>query len=954
MRTSVFAGCLSLVAVAASAQPTASFTLMTRQAPISRLEAPMAYDSVNQRIVVFGGYDHNYNRYNEVWEYEPVLQTWRNVTPSSGPQPQPRQGSTIAYDSVRQKIVLFGGQNDALQFLGDTWVWDCNARTWTEVATGGTPGTHKPTPRYGVAMVYDPSRDRMVLHGGIDQNRFYGDTWLFDPGALAWSQLATTTSSSNGRVLLARGYHAMTISSGTSPDNRVFLFGGEGFEGNPPQLPVLAFEDLWELVGSTWTDRTPSGVAAGNNGACSNAAACPGKAGWRPLAFDPAGNRLVTQGGWTLTGNLQATRAFSLATNTWSLVSNTIGGVTNLSTRDSHAMVAAPVANKLILFGGYLADVWELSGTTWTSPPAWDPRTSILPAAYPRQDYHALAWDSTRNQVVAISGGSAETWRLSAATWQPTATNVGGFTERVGHAAAYAPAPVDRVLMFGGRCKSIGAFTGGNCGAGGTLFNDLRAFNPATGAWSALAPSGGPPPARWDHTFVYDAANQRFVLYGGRNAAGLPFGDTWLLQCTGPATCAWSAGPAGPPNRYGHGMTYDAVRQRVVLFGGDSGVGPYGDTWEWNGSAWSNLTPGGGSPSARVHPALAPLSTLAGGVLLFGGRDGAPRDDAWIWNGTQWQQALIGGAAPRARENAEAVFAASVGRIFIQGGFDASGLMVGDAALATRFAKGDFDQTDTTDLVLRSPSTPNPVLWNMNGVNRVSEQTADAGLLANEQVVGVDDFGFDGRNDLVVWNSATGAVTFWFMNGPTRFGTAALTGAAPLATDWKVAATADFSHDGKPDILFRNSLTQKLTVWTLNSTARTGVLTPNPDQAVDANWEVVGALDYNSDGNTDLLWYNPFSGKIVFWYLDFNLVRTTGFFANPANAGNNNWKVLAAGDYGTGGGQAGTKDLVWRNADSGRFVVWYMDNAGNRLSGVFTNPLEPSPNPTLWSIVGPK
>ena len=129
--------------------------------------------------------------------------------------------------------------------------------------------------------------------------------------------------------------------------------------------------------------------------------------------------------------------------------------------------------------------------------------------------------------------------------------------------------------------------------------------------------------------------------------------------------------------------------------------------------------------------------------------------------------------------------------------------------------------------------------------------------------------------------------------------------------------------------------------------------------------------DYNADGNTDLLWYNPFSGKIVFWHMDFNAVRITGFFANPSNAGNNNWKVLAGGDYGVGpGGIGDSNDLVWRNASSGNFVVWYMDTAGNRTFGTFTIPSGP-PNmppafgpadqamdqpmaPIDWFIVGPR
>jgi hypothetical protein len=123
---------------------------------------------------------------------------------------------------------------------------------------------------------------------------------------------------------------------------------------------------------------------------------------------------------------------------------------------------------------------------------------------------------------------------------------------------------------------------------------------------------------------------------------------------------------------------------------------------------------------------------------------------------------------------------------------------------------------------------------------------------------------------------------------------------------------------------------------------------------VAANWEIVGAQDWNGDGNTDFLWYNPDSGKIVLWFMDANVVRITGGFTNPPNAGANNWKVLAMGDYGIGpGGLPGTIDIVWRNETSGRFVLWYMDQAGNRTTGVFTSPDSPS-DPLAWTIAGPR
>jgi hypothetical protein len=181
-----------------------------------------------------------------------------------------------------------------------------------------------------------------------------------------------------------------------------------------------------------------------------------------------------------------------------------------------------------------------------------------------------------------------------------------------------------------------------------------------------------------------------------------------------------------------------------------------------------------------------------------------------------------------------------------------------------------------------------------------------------------------------------------------------LGGASPLAPPWRLSATADFNHDGRPDLVWRNLSTQKIAIWTLDAAAFTGAIVPSPDQAADANWEIVAALDFNADGNTDLLWYNWSSGRIVLWFMNASVQRISGQFTNPDRAGDSNWKVLAAGDYGPGpNGLAGTNDIVWRNATSGKYVVWYMDNAGNRTAGSFTVPDSPV-DPLGWTIAGPR
>jgi hypothetical protein len=269
--------------------------------------------------------------------------------------------------------------------------------------------------------------------------------------------------------------------------------------------------------------------------------------------------------------------------------------------------------------------------------------------------------------------------------------------------------------------------------------------------------------------------------------------------------------------------------------------------------------------------------------------------------------------------------------------------------------KGDFDGDQKTDLVFRETATNAAFLWRMDGVTRFGgERPLTPVPATNLRLVASDDFNGDQRTDLVYQNTTTGAVEFWLMkSGTARWGApVALTPA--FTADWTVVASADFNADGKADLLWRNRLNQKLRVWTLNGTAKLGEITPSPDAAIDANWQVVAAFDADRNNTTDLLWFNTSSGNIVFWYMNAAVVRTAGGFTTPTNAGDNNWKVVASGDYGVGpGGQAGTNDIVWRNDTSGRIVVWYMNVSGVRTSGTFTVPDAPG-TPLAMTVVAPR
>jgi hypothetical protein len=144
------------------------------------------------------------------------------------------------------------------------------------------------------------------------------------------------------------------------------------------------------------------------------------------------------------------------------------------------------------------------------------------------------------------------------------------------------------------------------------------------------------------------------VLFGGITggvgpAPTMPFGDTWTwngstwtqLAVTGPS-----------PREHAAASTLDGV---TVLFGGshtstdsqDQNI-PLGDTWTWDGASWTQYN--GTGPSPRCGHAMAALN---GTVVLFGGSNtqftdvGARMGDTWIWDGGGWTELKVPGPAPR-------------------------------------------------------------------------------------------------------------------------------------------------------------------------------------------------------------------------------------------------------------------------------------------------------------------
>src|SRR5262249_25554653 len=120
------------------------------------------------------------------WEWEGG--NWTQRAPTTNPPG--RRLHAMAYDAARERVVLFGGEDltHIRQFLemvlSDTWLWD--GSNWTQAITP------HPLARDRHAMAYDLVRQRVVMFGGSDNYTNFSDTWEWD--GTIWRQRSPATN----------------------------------------------------------------------------------------------------------------------------------------------------------------------------------------------------------------------------------------------------------------------------------------------------------------------------------------------------------------------------------------------------------------------------------------------------------------------------------------------------------------------------------------------------------------------------------------------------------------------------------------------------------------------------------------------------------------------------------------------------------------------------------------
>jgi cysteine-rich repeat protein len=559
---------------------------LTPTSPLAREQAGLVYDVARGRTVLFGG-RYQSSPLNDTWEWDGGR--WHALTPASSPRA--RFGHGMAYDASRRRVVLFGGSGSVLdpETLDDTWEWD--GADWIARA----PAT-SPPPLVGSRMTYDPIRGETVLFGGSPGGGAApsGATWTWD--GTDWAAQVPATSPD------PRGSHGLSFDalSGT-----VLLHGGVLADHS-------ASGETWAWDGAGWTQVTLTDPPAGRY---LHALAC---------SPDPDVG-CVVHGGYNLPSSAPTTLRRS--TGEWEAVNASLPP----APRTSAAMVLDRGRGCVLLFGG-----WGSGGTldeTWAHcGHGWRRLTDAFMVRPPARSGHGMAYDELRERVV-VQGGH---------------------------------------------------------GASSQYLTDTWAWDGAT--WSLL-PTTTPPTHASGVSMAYDAARDRMVLFGASGGPG-PGNQTWELDGT-----SWlQVTPAHLPTAcYGSALAYDARRERVVTFGGTAtGNSDYQEaTFEWDGTDWTDRTPDV-FPPGRASAGMT-YDELRGRVVLFGGEavfnmglEHLPFDDTWDFDGVSWAPRVIVGT-PEVTGSSLIAFDPFHGRLLLLDGGGSTWLLTRSSGLPEEQCRGGFD-----------------------------------------------------------------------------------------------------------------------------------------------------------------------------------------------------------------------------------------------------------------------
>ena len=85
-------------------------------------------------MIIFGGFAQG-EKCNDIFQYHFKSNMWEKIDNQGSEAPCPRVGhsAVVRIKGDEHAMYIFGGKNDENEKLADTWKFDFNSRTWSEI-----------------------------------------------------------------------------------------------------------------------------------------------------------------------------------------------------------------------------------------------------------------------------------------------------------------------------------------------------------------------------------------------------------------------------------------------------------------------------------------------------------------------------------------------------------------------------------------------------------------------------------------------------------------------------------------------------------------------------------------------------------------------------------------------------------------------------------------------------
>lgn len=522
------------------------------------------------------------------------------------------RGSTMVYDDVNKRLLSFGGFDGTTRY---NTVWaryiDKPGQPWRLVSTTGTAPTGRNL--HGMCVVKGnltsggAVRSYLIVWGGADptdKNDMLA-LRIDTPGSEAWTTI-TQTSAPTARSYVT-GQLVSTPVSGATDQNYIYLYGG--WAAARENGLVRCTFDVDAPTAVTWT--TLKATGAGGN---------PTQTTGAVMDYKASTGKLYLYGGYTGTTMLNTFWEYDIAGNTWT---------------DTTPTGTAPTASEC-LAGGYDATNnrfwftggWTTNGTFTTginqigyiSNVGGTEAYNIVRAKtdhpsnqeYPEHSFAGFCvvpdkgWLCLRQMITGdpVAGGDNERYSYiidfneGVTSEYPAYGESDGeyFTARDAMASVYDP-DGDEWLSIGGFDDMYNDQTIAN----GTHSGDIWAYKRSKNTWRYANKGFKTLPQAEGRTACYDTLRNRVLVFGGLTGVEMTSNDVYeLVRDANGNYKATILRPTGTrlTQRWLSACVYDAANDRMIIALGGNQAGPINDVWALNFSgsaqgAWAQLTPTG-------------------------------------------------------------------------------------------------------------------------------------------------------------------------------------------------------------------------------------------------------------------------------------------------------------------------------------------------------------------------